>query len=273
MIIPENKQEIPLPEEPDTEHPPAYSPPSQSTSSLTSLTTGPPDIKPTNFLYVTRTHSSIKATYAIDPTLRIPEAILPPLEEGETRKNVKLGSAHSSIGADLWIVGSASRNASQPVKRTTIEVVSQNGSCSVNVHNSSPYPISLVCKTHAGSVKLFLPKTFRGPITASSNFGSVTFSKQVLKHLIVFSEVNNKRFGFLGDYEESGWSADPDAWVGDEVHAETSHGSVKISFVDEEPEVDSRGPTWFNKWCGWAGKEATTPVSASSEGPPVPDKN
>ncbi|KDQ59721.1 hypothetical protein JAAARDRAFT_56692 [Jaapia argillacea MUCL 33604] len=255
----------------NAELPPAYTPPqsqvASSSAPVRSPTVPPEYIKPTNFLYITRTNSSIKDSYVIDPNLRIPEAILPPLEEGEMRKNVKLGSTHNAIYADLWIVGSeaptSSSNTSSLVKRTTIEVTSKNGYCSVKLHNSSPYPFHLECKSHTGSIKILLPQNFQGPLTALSDYGSVTFSKAVSRQLIVFSEVNNKRFCFVGDYEQSGWGENPDAWVGDEVHVESSYGSVKVSFVDEEPDVDSRG--WLSRWFDWMTHDASVPIAGSGE--------
>ena len=65
-------------------------------------------MKTVNYVSITRTHSSVKETFIIDPSLFIPAFLRPPLTSGETeetRKNLKLESTHGNINADVTLVG------------------------------------------------------------------------------------------------------------------------------------------------------------------------
>ena len=90
--------------------------------------------KPTNFLaFSTENTSSIHGEFVIDPSIRFPPSLLPPLGEGETeqdRKNLSLTSKYS-INADIWLLGSSSGESVMGVRkpqRTTIALTSEHGS-------------------------------------------------------------------------------------------------------------------------------------------------
>lgn len=60
-----------------------------------------------NYVSITRTHSSVKETLIIDPSLFIPPFLRPPLTSGETeetRRNLTLESTHGNVNADITLV-------------------------------------------------------------------------------------------------------------------------------------------------------------------------
>lgn len=67
--------------------------------------------------------------------------------------------------------------------------------------------------------------------------------------MCAFSEVDGVRRGFIGDYAE--WIKDPDAWTGDRVTAESGHGTLRVSFSDEEEsEASSAVAGFFSRLFG-----------------------
>lgn len=64
-------------------------------------------IKPTNYIYISRVHSSIKESVLLDPGLYIPPFLRPalrPSEREDDRKNLRLESTHGGVYADVGIV-------------------------------------------------------------------------------------------------------------------------------------------------------------------------
>ena len=108
--------------------PPSYSPPTEPDASGS---VPPPTFKtkPTNFLSLSNENDAVKGEFVIDPCIRIPPSVLPPLGENETeddRQNLCLTSRNSSVNADIWLLGPAVP-AGKP-RRTTIALTSGHGS-------------------------------------------------------------------------------------------------------------------------------------------------
>ena len=115
--------------------PPSYSPQTESVASTSSLPTF--KTKPTNLLSLSTRDSTIRGEFVIDPSICIPSVVLPPLNDGETendRKNLSLTSKHSSVYADIWLLGSSAPIVSDSAtgiskhRRTTIALTSDHGS-------------------------------------------------------------------------------------------------------------------------------------------------
>ncbi|KDQ51885.1 hypothetical protein JAAARDRAFT_163286 [Jaapia argillacea MUCL 33604] len=274
MIITDKDSKAGFQEVVEEQGPPPYSSAAEASPSA-GPSTPPPypaDAKPTNYLCITRTTTSVKGTYVIDPVLIVPDAILPKLSPGEVRKNLKLGSTTGSVSADVYLCpgaaaplcGTAEECDMLKKRRATLETYSVTGSVNVKVRAPSATPFHLTCKTETGSVRVRLPRSFRGPLSAKSNTGSISFSSALEPYVTTFSEVNGKRFCFIGNVEETGWAHAPDSWVGDEVHAETSTGSIKFSFADEDELSGSSGGSggsWFSRIFGGGRSGDRTPTN------------
>lgn len=80
--------------------------------------------------------------------------------------------------------------------------------------------------------------------------GSPRFSEAVRQLIVPISDINGVHRSFLGQFDASRWEGDSE-WVGDELHAESWNGSVKIFFEDE---ADASVTTKVGKSQGFFGK-------------------
>ncbi|KAJ6571394.1 hypothetical protein B0H19DRAFT_988003 [Mycena capillaripes] len=197
----------------------------------------PTTSKPTNFLSLSRGNESIKGTYVIDPRIKIPQFLLPPLAADETevtRRNVFLHTSNGSINVDFFVVGDGDSK-----QKVDILLKSSNGSVSAKLHASHTArpPVNLKAQSSNGAITLHIPRSFRGPLTICSRNGSIRFSDALSADLTTFNEVNRTRRCFVGDFSD--WADQPEGWMGDEVNVESLNGSVKIHYDAET----SRGAT------------------------------
>ncbi|KII84592.1 hypothetical protein PLICRDRAFT_167568 [Plicaturopsis crispa FD-325 SS-3] len=215
----------------------------------------PPDVRPTNYLLLDRANAAIKGTYVVDPSMAVHASFLAPLGKGEAegdRKNLQLISKNGRIAVNIWLVGS--RGVVGPDgdlktgARATLDLKSYNGPVNVKTHvgePEAPIPFLLTVTSYNGAVQLYLPRSFTGPLTITSNNGSVTYSDQVKEHLTTFSEVNRRHLSFVGDSSE--WTGQVD-WAGDAATVESKNGKVQVRFVDEARAEQPAKPGFFSKW-------------------------
>ncbi|KAJ7245647.1 hypothetical protein B0H12DRAFT_1127470 [Mycena haematopus] len=198
----------------------------------------PESVKPMNFLSLSRGNGSIKGKYVIDPRIKFPPSMLPPLAEDETettRRNVFLHTSNGSIDADVFIVGDGDFK-----QKVDMLVKSSNGSVTVRLHApASPRPpVKIKAQSSNGSVTLHVPRSFCGPVTIRTGWGSIRFSDSLSADLTTFNEVNKTRRCFIGDFSD--WAEQPEGWIGDEIDLETSNGSIKLQY-DIESNVSNVG--------------------------------
>jgi hypothetical protein len=93
-------------------------------------------VKPCNYLSLTRQHQSIKGLFIIDPTLHIPEYLLPLLNDRKSegdRKNMKLLSENGSVNADIYLVDGRHEETAKTVSWTSLYVQSNNSWVVINL--------------------------------------------------------------------------------------------------------------------------------------------
>lgn len=122
--------------------PPSYYPSERHATASTSNTQPTFKSKPTNYLYLFSEHSSVKGEYAIDPSMKIPPSLLPPLspEESEAdRKNLRVHSTNGSVNAEIWLLSQDAQpfDFKTPTKRTILDLGSEHGSVTARVVCSS----------------------------------------------------------------------------------------------------------------------------------------
>jgi hypothetical protein len=186
------------------------------------------------------------------------------LELGEERKNLRLESQYGSVDVDVHLVQSAGNSSADndsatdktavagertsttnagkvTGKKTSMDISSRNGSVNVRLHTPSydRNPFQLKVHSAYSSVTLYLPRSFNGPLQLMTEHGSVSFSPDLTEVATTFSEVENVRRCFVGDFK--GWTG-ADEWHGDEVSVGSRNGSIKVKFVDEERKLTSKGP-------------------------------
>ncbi|KAJ7713607.1 hypothetical protein B0H16DRAFT_1743212 [Mycena metata] len=204
--------------------------------------TTPVTVKPTNFLFVKRDSGAIRGTYVIDPRIKIPRSMLPPLAAGETeatRQNLFLDTNSGSIDVDISVLGDTNTKRSVNMSLRC----SDYGSITVKLHVASTArpPIYIQAKTikDSGRITLHLPRTFRGPVTIKQTskgdplWGriSIGISEHLMAGMMPLSEANGTWHYFVGTPE--GWT-DDGKWEGDAACLE-SGGNVRLQY-DGEPD-------------------------------------
>lgn len=97
--------------------------------------------KAINFVAISKLNEGVRGTYVIDPTIYVPEALLPPLEWFETtRKNLSLQTMNGGVQAEIWIVGNietyADMKKDNPV---VVKLSSLNGGIKTKIVRLFPY--------------------------------------------------------------------------------------------------------------------------------------
>lgn len=100
---------------------------SESTLAATDRYSTTPNIKPSNFISLSRSNESIKGSWLIDPTLSIPSFFLPPPPTEGARSNLFLESKNGAIDADIYLLPT-SRSDKNISKFIVIHTQSNNGS-------------------------------------------------------------------------------------------------------------------------------------------------
>ncbi|KAJ7181975.1 hypothetical protein C8R46DRAFT_1186849 [Mycena filopes] len=195
--------------------------------------TVPNTVKPTNFLSLSRGNQSIKGIYVIDPRIKIPQSLLPPLAADETestRRNVFLHTSNGSIDVALFVVGDGDHK-----QKVNMLLKSSNGYIVAKLHTAASAarpPVKLRVQSSNGSVTIHVPRSFRGPVTLRTSNGSTRLSDAVAAALTTFTEAKGTRRCFIGDFSD--WT-DMDAgsgWAGDELEVEASNGAIRLLYED-----------------------------------------
>lgn len=85
-----------------------------------------------------------------------------------------------------------------------------------------------------GKTHVYLPRSFAGPVSITSCNGKVVCSPDISASTTIFSEVSKSKNWFIGDPTGSGWAANPETWLGDELRIDAKNGRVNLLYVDEE---------------------------------------
>jgi len=283
MIIPDNKPSsidngasdtsAPISHREHDELPPPYAgiqdaEPSSSTGRSSRLTSRAPQIPASNFVFVKRENNGIADSYVIDTQLQVPESVISPIAEGgvEVNKNallsgerphIYLESIHGAVNADIWLVrGAGEAQPGQDAKtdsedRALVTVKSSNSSVNTKLHCDSEQPYLLCCSSQHGTVNVSLPSTFVGPATITTTHGKVILSPAVQARCTTFSEMNNVRTCFIGDYGAAGFRS-LNEWKGSMLQLSTYTSKIKVGFNDEvvspsqTPAEGGGGFSWSN---------------------------
>ncbi|KAJ7488158.1 hypothetical protein FB451DRAFT_1025405, partial [Mycena latifolia] len=186
----------------------------------------PARVRPTNFLSLSRGDSPLTGSYVIDPRVKIPQSLLPPLASGETeatRRNVFLQTTRGPIDVDLLIVGDAT-------SKVDILVQSSIGPITTRLHAStSPRPpIHITAESSKAPITIHLPPTFCGPVTIRTGSGTVRFAGRLMEDVTTLSEADHTRRCFVGDFAD--WTEE---WAGDVLNVKSASGSVTLLYEDD----------------------------------------
>ncbi|KAK7458801.1 hypothetical protein VKT23_009807 [Stygiomarasmius scandens] len=192
-----------------------------------------------NYLSINQLVGSIECTHILDPSLHIPESLLPPLAIGETewaRKNLSLKGKLGAVEADITLhceEPQETTNQSKFSTRVNMEVQTSVGAISVKLRDpptpsvGKRWPFHLSCSTHIGQINLFIPRSFQGFIDVSTTVGHVVLAPDVTKVVRWTDSKIRRRRCFLGALVNA---ANKESI--DEVVLNTLVGSVEIAYVD-----------------------------------------
>jgi len=230
--------------------PPSYTVSETPQAGPSNLHQSLPNAQPCNFVSVSKKNSSIKGTWLLDPMLSIPSELLPPLPEGEsesTRKNLSLQTKDGSINANIFVLAEELQKTENKMNlRTIIDTSTEDGDVTIKMHEVPSQkgqvrsPIQLRSYSGDGSIRVYLPRSFRGVFRIKTKSGKIRFSEAVESSLALFPEVNGLKISFLGHIDTTEWQPSAD-WNGDELILETKDGSVSVHFDDEENGAPRKG--------------------------------
>ncbi|KZP04463.1 hypothetical protein FIBSPDRAFT_753124 [Athelia psychrophila] len=203
-------------------------------------TSGATIMRPTNYLMLERKQNPIKGQYAIDPSISIPQSLLPLLPAGtkeSDRKNVMLKSA-KKIDVDIALL-----NPRHPMgKPTTLTLESTHGSVNLQLRTTPADPLrrapfnATITATY-GSATIWLPADFQGLVSIYTLYGSVKISNKFLEHVTLRHEAEHTERLFVGDLTAL---SEQDSNFRDEVYVSAQHGVVRVCFLDEEDQHKKR---------------------------------
>lgn len=99
-----------------------------------------------------------------------------------------------------------------------------------------------------------LPRSFNGPVTITTKYGTVRFSEGLSSRLTHFGESKYTQRYFLGDWASSQYKRGSSTltWQGDELVIDAKHGAVKVAQVDDAPGTPLRQKQgYFSKMFGF----------------------
>ncbi len=114
-------------------------------------------------------------------------------------------------------------------------------------YNPTNQAVDIKVYTHNARATVYLPRNFRGPITAGTVHGGITFSSEIQKNLTVFSEVDGTRKAFLGEHAETRYGVDGLDWDGDQLEIGSKNAGVKVYYVDDLDCASSSAQRWWSK--------------------------
>jgi len=199
-----------------------------SISSAIAVSQIPRDLPRQNRLRVNRENSGISDTYVIDPTL--------PAPPGSHDKALSLFSRNGSIEATVFLTQSPGRTLKG---RVELEGLSLNGSLRFSVAECPEnMRVSILVETRNGSIALFLPPTFRGPLTINHENGIAHITPALKSRTRTLDETAGMHRCWVGE-----WGDDDDPnWVADECVVGSHNGSVKVGYWDPVEATKSQIP-------------------------------
>ncbi|KAK7061105.1 Rho-type GTPase activating protein Rga1 [Paramarasmius palmivorus] len=204
----------------------------------------PSTVKPSNYVLVHQ-RSSVDGIYGIDASLQIPDNLLPPIDPDapeELRQNLHVASKNGSVDVEVYILPDAKPCDGR--KKVVLETRSSNGAHRGETSNP---PFALTSFSQNGSVHVRIPRSFRGTLYLSTLHGHVKLSEEVSAQASLLRDSDGTARYLIGPFEN--------AEAGDEVHAESKNGSVRVMYDDETVESVLKGLSSV----GSAGRQATLP--------------
>ncbi|KAF8198488.1 hypothetical protein BJ912DRAFT_27513 [Pholiota molesta] len=232
----------------EQDHPNQEPPPTYASLQPSGGAPPPAVAKTTNYVAITRLHTSIRETLVLDPALFVPPFLRPPLAPGETeagRRNLRLESTHGHVYADVTLAPAGGEEVGEEReergkvevgrrRKVLMQLKSTHGGITAKIHGpGARSAFALHAASVNGDVRLHVPRSFHGPVVVAHRHGAVRFSDAVARALTTFGEADGARRCFLGDFALWTEGAGGAGWAGDELTVEVRNGNVKICYDDD----------------------------------------
>ncbi|KDQ06564.1 hypothetical protein BOTBODRAFT_60558 [Botryobasidium botryosum FD-172 SS1] len=192
-----------------------------------------------NYVQIRQTSEPIEGTFTIDPEVRIPPWMLPPLQPGcgATRPHLFLESKNNSVDVLVHLVHSrAGRTTAfedSPAPTRILLEASGHRGVSLAISPRSPRSCNhlrfcLKVTVSYGKTVLRLPPDFHGPIRYTTSTTQVRFSPGVREKILALTQDSRTGSCFIGEWPSSESEEDDAVWTGDEI--EIAGGGEKIDF-------------------------------------------
>lgn len=90
--------------------------------------------------------------------------------------------------------------------------------------------------TTSGDVTVYLPRSFAGYLSLSTEMGSITLSEGLRSSSTTLAKVDSTSWYFIGS---SKWDSDyTEKWVGDMITAVSELGDIKLAYADERQQPE-----------------------------------
>ncbi|KAF9529574.1 hypothetical protein CPB83DRAFT_852335 [Crepidotus variabilis] len=205
------------------------------TPTTTPTSFAPSGIRPTNFTRIHRPEHEISGTFVIDRGLRLP------CPDGSY--NLHLATT-KNLTANVYILPPSS-SATQEDKGTATSLVFSGVNVSVEIHRSGSvgddYPLNIQIRFEKAAT-ISLPRSFNGPLQLCTSGNFITFHRDLEPNFLLFSEVDGKTNGFIGEIDYSQLE-DFDNVAGDKINT-LSWGSeqrrITLRYDDDKLKTQSR---------------------------------
>jgi hypothetical protein len=105
-------------------------------------------------------------------------------------------------------------------------------------------PFQLNATTTSGAVVVYIPRSFTGYISLSTELGFTTLSEGLISSATTLAKVDSTSRYFIGSSLPDG-DHDPEKWAGDLITIVSESGDIKLAHADERPKEISLEFTLF----------------------------
>ncbi|KAG8831916.1 hypothetical protein FRC17_002360 [Serendipita sp. 399] len=182
---------------------------------------------PSNFYSHHAPQGELNGIWALDTSMEIPAAFLNQQSSSfwkpkKETYNLELKTQYGPIDASVALV------SGQNIK-AKINLHTQGGKVIFKMlSRTNDQPFKLNARSEYGSITIYLPRSFNGPLKHKTNWGAIKFSPGMQASVHQFSE----GVAYLGDWRLGGF-VDYKTWDGDEVETQTQCGDVCFAWIDE----------------------------------------
>jgi len=157
----------------------------------------------------------------------------------DDRGNLNLHTDTAGINVDVHVVGQSTS------PRAFLRASSSRGSIRFKLMKNGDQNCSVECRSTYGSVTIYLPRNFIGPIRTNAKYGTVEFSPMMTSQLTTFSERTAEGSYFLGPFTDSGFG-DGENWKGDQLLVSSATRKIRVRYLEEDDHDRQSGkrPFW-----------------------------